>query len=257
MIVHYALYLDEFGHVGPYVSRTHPRYHTSPVFGLAGLLLPVEQVREFAIWFYQLKCRLLAWDLEHENPAKRPPYQGEKKGSQLYTVHNVNRYQQLRRATNRLLARIEQAGGYVCYAGIHKTAPPEDLDSAELFRKQLLRAIRNIDQFCGPSGSTFILLLDEQKAGDDWRERNVEACTLAMFEDKEQKCRALIEPPLQAESHLFQTLQCADWICGLVGRLQAHSAEPADYPEWEVFDRYFAQRIARVMLPGSGLDVCA
>lgn len=36
--------------------------------------------------------------------------------------------------------------------------------------------------------SLFILVLDEQKAGNEWRERNVEACTLAMFEDASEKC---------------------------------------------------------------------
>ena len=34
--VTYFACLDEFGHIGPYVSRTHPRYRESPVFGLAG-----------------------------------------------------------------------------------------------------------------------------------------------------------------------------------------------------------------------------
>jgi hypothetical protein len=34
----YLVYLDEFGHVGPYVSRTHPHHNTSPVFGFGGLV---------------------------------------------------------------------------------------------------------------------------------------------------------------------------------------------------------------------------
>ena len=39
--------LDEFGHVGPYVSRTDPHHNDSPVFGLAGFVLPVGEVRGF------------------------------------------------------------------------------------------------------------------------------------------------------------------------------------------------------------------
>ena len=31
-------YLDEFGHVGPYVVRRDPRPNDSPVFGLAGFV---------------------------------------------------------------------------------------------------------------------------------------------------------------------------------------------------------------------------
>jgi hypothetical protein len=40
-----------------------------------------------------------------------------------------------------------------------------------------------------------------------------------------------IEPPIQAESHPFQTLQCADWICGLVGRAGCYIVAPAEYED--------------------------
>lgn len=197
--MHYIAYLDEFGHIGPYVSRAHFVHKTSPVFGLGGLLLPASEVREFAIHFYKLKCRLLAYALEHSNPGKVPAYRWEKKGSQLYSV-------------------------------------------------------RKIDRYCVQEGATFILVLDEQKAGDDWRERNVEACTLAMFNDASEKCRAMIEPPLQGESYLFQTLQCADWICGLIGRLTALSVAPDEFKDWQVFERYFTSCIADATLSCSSLD---
>ena len=39
--VTYFAYLDEFGHIGPYLGRHHPRHNDSPVFGFAGLVLPV------------------------------------------------------------------------------------------------------------------------------------------------------------------------------------------------------------------------
>src|SRR5262245_36938514 len=68
----YIAYLDEFGHIGPFVSRTHPKHNASPVFGLGGLLLPVDRVRPFATWFYQLKCNLLAFEIER---AGVPAYQ--------------------------------------------------------------------------------------------------------------------------------------------------------------------------------------
>ena len=35
----YFAYLDEFGHIGPYLGRQHPRHNDSPVFGFAGLVL--------------------------------------------------------------------------------------------------------------------------------------------------------------------------------------------------------------------------
>ena len=36
----YVAYLDEFGHVGPYIAHHDPRYNTHPVFGLGGIVLP-------------------------------------------------------------------------------------------------------------------------------------------------------------------------------------------------------------------------
>ena len=57
--VTYFAYLDEFGHIGPYVSGEDSRYNESPVFGLAGFVLPSEQVRGFGTWFFQRKCELL------------------------------------------------------------------------------------------------------------------------------------------------------------------------------------------------------
>lgn len=99
-----------------------------------------------------------------------------------------------------------------------------------------------------------MLMLDEQRAGNEWRETNVEVCTLAMFEDAAEKCRALIEPPIQAESHLFQAIKCADWICGLIRRLTALLVAPNEYPELKPFDRYFSDRIANFAMPCSGLE---
>ncbi|HKS14725.1 MAG TPA: hypothetical protein VJS90_16975 [Pseudomonas sp.] len=101
-MTHYVAYLDEFGHVGQYVARDHPNFRTSPVFGLAGMLIPADQVREFAIYFFKLKCQLLAWDLINDNPRNLPAYQWEKKGSTLYTTRNVTRYRVLRQSTFRL-----------------------------------------------------------------------------------------------------------------------------------------------------------
>ena len=51
--VTYFAYLDEFGHIGPYVSRKDSKHNDSPMFGLACFTLPSEQVRGFGIWFFQ------------------------------------------------------------------------------------------------------------------------------------------------------------------------------------------------------------
>ena len=42
--MHFITYLDEFGHIGPFVSRDHPSHKTSPVFGLGGFVLPSDRI---------------------------------------------------------------------------------------------------------------------------------------------------------------------------------------------------------------------
>lgn len=248
--MHYVVYLDEFGHIGPFIARNHEKHKTSPVFGFGGIVLPVEAVRDFAIYFYQLKCRLLKVELEQQDG---PAYRWEKKGAQLYTVQNVQKYRTLRDATARLLKQITRVGGHVIYTGEHKATDATKHRPAEVFQQQLLRLIQQADRFCTTRQATFMLLLDEQQAGNFWREMHMEACTLMMFEATTEKCRTLIEPPIQGESHLFQTLQCADWICGLIGRLCAYQVASNQYADWEIFHRYFYDHIQAVALPHSGL----
>lgn len=243
--MHYIAYLDEFGHIGPYKSRHDPRYHDSPVFGLAGLILPFDQVRSFATWFFQLKCNLLRFEIRRDgtHPAK-----WEKKGASLYTTKNVQTYPQLRQATNRLFNKISSSGGHVFYVGLQKRFPPGMHDPVSLYRAVLMEAIKRLDQYCMVRESIFLVVIDEQ--GDEFRKEIVEASGRTMFGEDGRK--SLIEPPIQAESHLYQTLQCADWICGLVGRLGCHGTRPDEYPDLEWAERYFGDRIRKVA-PGSGI----
>ena len=116
----FLAYLDEFGHIGPYVSRGDRRYKSSPVFGFAGYVLPADQVRGFGTWFFQRKCELLDFEIRRSG---RHPALWEKKGASLYTVTNVTKYRQLRLFTNRLFNKIARLGGFVLYVGVEKTEP--------------------------------------------------------------------------------------------------------------------------------------
>lgn len=238
--VTYFAYLDEFGHIGPYVSRRARRYRESPVFGLAGFVLSSEVVRGFGTWFFQRKCELLAFEIERSG---KHPALWEKKGASLYTVRNVTQYPELRKFTNRLFNKIETLGGFVFYVGLKKTAP-RGHNSNTLYARVFLEAIKRIDGFCeedcNPPGN-FILILDEH----DQRSTLITAAARSMYARKERR-RHLIEPPVHLESHRYQTLQAADWIAGLVGRLGAIWADPAAYPENAVFRRYFEHRLNRV-----------
>jgi hypothetical protein len=76
-------FLDEFGHAGPFVARTDSRFKQSPVFGLAGYVLPHHQVRHFSTFFFQLKQHMLAAELASSN---QHPATWEKKGTELIST---------------------------------------------------------------------------------------------------------------------------------------------------------------------------
>ena len=234
-------YLDEFGHIGPYVSRADPKYKESPVFGLAGFVLPAAAVRGFGTWFFQRKGELLEFEIKRSG---KHPAVWEKKGSCLFTVTNVTRYPELRKLTNRLFNKIEKLGGFLFYVGVKKTAAPAEHNPNKLYARVFLEAIKRIDESCekdcDPPGN-FILFLDEH----DQRSALITEAARSMY-GKNERRRHLIEPPFHLESHRYQTLQAADWIAGLVGRLGAIWAEPVAYPENEVFRRYFEHRVNHV-----------
>lgn len=232
----YIAYLDEFGHAGPFVSRNDPRYRTSPVFGLGGFVLPSDQIRSFATWFYQLKCRLLRFEIDRSG---EEPYRWEKKGSALYTTKNVTRYRELRQATFRILNHIERIGGMVFYVGIQKTHPPDRHNSKRIYRALIRETIKRLNQHAYENDTHFMMILDEHA----FRTEIVEEASIQMFGDGNRD--RLIEPPLQVESHLYQTLQCADWLCGLIGRFACYEVLPEQYPDLEWSSRYFRARLLK------------
>ena len=238
----YIAYLDEFGHVGPYVSRSDPRHNDSPVFGFAGFLMPVEEVRAFGTWFFRRKRELL--DFEIRRSGKHPAV-WEKKGASLCRAANLRRYPKLRKFTGRLLTRIEQAGGHVFYAGVRKSATPESHDVNALYSAMLRDAIGRIDAFCREDcapAARFLLALDEHP-------RRAELLTVVardMYAGGDPR-RQLVEPPFHLESHRYQTVQAADWIAALVGRLGAYWKEPDQWAENAAFRR-FEQRLIDVQV---------
>ena len=238
----YIVYLDEFGHIGPYVNRGNIKFAESPVFGLAGLVLPADQVRSFATWFFQRKCQLLEFEIKL---SRQHPATWEKKGSSLYTTKNITKYRELRVFTNRLLNKISSCGGQVIYVGLHKQAPVEDHKPLRLYLAVLKETMKRLNELCEQeqTKSNFIIVMDQHQE----RESLLTEASRAMF-SKGNPRRQLIEPPFQVESHRYQTVQAADWICGLIGRLGPYWVAPDEFPDWAWAEQYFGPRIRQVSL---------
>jgi hypothetical protein len=108
------VFLDEFGHIGPFVAQTHLRYRTSPVFGVAGFIMPDSRVRHFSTWFFQLKERLYADEMAL---SERHPSAWEKKGNEIFTRGRI--YKTKKRLFS-VVNEIKACGGKLFYHGIQK-----------------------------------------------------------------------------------------------------------------------------------------
>lgn len=236
----YIAYLDEFGHIGPYISHDHPQHNTHPAFGLGGFVLPYNKVREFATFFFQTKKSLLNYEIEKsgEHPAR-----WEKKGSSLYTTKNITKYPELRKATFRILNKIEKLNGFVFYTGVEKRINQEKHDSKKLYLQVLRESIKRLDQECNEKSAQFLIILDQQE-DKVMRPKIVQIAASEMFGQSERKC--LLEPPIQAESHLYQTIQCADWLCGIIGRLTHYNLDKDNKPEFDWAEKFFKSRISNI-----------
>ena len=230
----YFAYLDEFGHIGPFISRTSQTHNESPVFGLAGIILPDCAIRPFATRFLQLKQHLFGDEIAQ---SRQIPQRWEKKGASIFRPKAVERYQELRTGGFRLINQLRSVGGRVFYHGREKVPALMDGNANGLYTTVLAHAIRRIDAFCATENSPFAIVLDEHSARKDLLE-----CAQKTMYGK-NPAHHLVSPPFEVESYLDQTMQAADWIAAIVGRLWAHESLPDHYADHGKFRAYYWDRL--------------
>ena len=197
--------------------------------------MPHEKVRHFATFFLQLKANMLAADVKKSGVH---PATWEKKGTELITSRNIRKYRHVREGVLRLLNELYRCRANVVYYGREKYQSPHDSRSSGLYTTVLGHTIRAVDQICCKKESTFMLILDQHAD----RMKLIESSAKTMF-DNQKPARCLIEPPFQVESHMYQTIQAADWIATLVGRLQAYAIEPTQYSDWAWAEEIYGPRL--------------
>lgn len=239
------VYLDEFGDNGPYFGRDHAKHNCSPMFGLAGVLLPENAVREFGSFFLRRKSELLASEIERSG---KPPYAWEKKGTNLFTAKSIALYPEIRRTAFRTLSRIERCGGKVFYCGREKRRCQEDVNANGLYKTVLAQSLRLLNAYCESVEQRFVVVLDENSA----RKALLETAAKTMF--GADGVSRLVSPPFEVESYLDQNMQAADWIATLVGRLWNFRIDQEQFANYARYDDYFSARLDSVAMRGSVLQ---
>lgn len=232
-------YLDEFGHIGPFSGRKAERFNESPVFGLAGILLPEASVRGFATYFLKLKEQLLADEI---NKSGKMSAMWEKKGASLFRVGTIEKYPEIKGVAFRIINKIDKCDGKIFYYGREKLKGATNVNAIGFYTTVLARTIRHIDKYCSLNevDQNFVIVVDEHSA----RKELLECAVKTMF--GAEPARRLSSPPFEVESYLNQNIQAADWLATLIGRMWAYRLEPKEFKDHEIFDTYFADRIDRV-----------
>jgi len=240
----YIGYFDEFGHNGAYISRDDKAYKTHPVFGLGGIVLPAESVRSFSGQFKRMKEHYLASEIKAKvTNQNKDVNHWEKKGSALLTTRNIEQYPEVRTLINRTLRAVKRLNGFVCFYGQQKEiGPPEQSNETNRSRYDhtMKQLVQRLDHDM-PENSQLLMILDEQ--GNKERLEVYAGASAFMFSNASGQ--RLIEPPMQVESHLYQTVQAADWICALLGRISAYKFDPG-FLEYQWSCRYFGDKLSDV-----------
>lgn len=231
------VYLDEFGHIGPFMSRTALKYNESPVFGLAGIILPEDAVRPFATKFLQLKEHVFRSEIAR---TRLLASQWEKKGIEIFTPKQVARYPHFRSTGFRLLNYIRNCGGKVFYYGREKILGTVDVNPVGLYTTVLGHTIRQLENYSAVAHTNYIVVVDEHSA----RKQLLVTASKTMYGTN--PARHMLSPPFEVESYINQNIQAADWIAAIVGRLMAHDTFPAQYADHQNFKSYFWQRLHQV-----------
>jgi hypothetical protein len=140
-----------------------------------------------------------------------------------------------------MLNEIYKCKGKIVYYGREKYQSPDNSNSSGLYATVMSHTIRSIDAYCCKLNGQFMMILDQHSD----RLKLLESASKTMF-SPQNPARCLIEPPFQVESHLYQTIQAADWIGTLVGRLLAHMVEPQQFADWQWAETYFGQRLRQL-----------
>lgn len=231
------VYLDEFGHVGPFVHRQDPKFKDSPVFGMAGIILPEASIRPFSTRFFQLKEKTFATDIAGSSHA---PYKWEKKGAAIFRPKAIERYPDIRQTGFRMLNMVGDCGGKVFFYGREKISGSTDVNPNGLYTTVFSKTIRALDRYAQSVSSNFAIVVDEHSA----RKELLECAAKTMFGNPPTK--RLVSPPFEVESNLNQNIQAADWVASIVGRMWAYRILPGQYADHQKIDAYFGDRVARL-----------
>lgn len=210
-------YIDEFGHDGPFIDKSHAKFHHHPVFGYAGFILPASATREMGAIFKRERNTLF----KAEVASSSTPNQYEKKGNEYFSTGSIESFPSHARVFKGLLKQLYRRDGQLFFYGdekpvgtVKQTGQPSRTTVQNALRETINRICRHADDL-----SSDVLIIADSIT--DKTRREIAAQMYAHIYHRSgthMEMRRAIEVPLHIESKLNSNVQFADWICALTAR---------------------------------------
>lgn len=223
-------YLDEFGHVGPFVASDHKRFRHHPVFGYAGFVIPAHHVRAFGAKFASKKKKLFR---SEAIAAGKDLNHWEKKGAEIFTTGSYSRYPMRATAIAELVQELTKLGGRVFFYGQVKPVGVESVTAetaSERSSHHLRQTMNRLSFYADSQASDILIFLDSVDLKP--RQDAVDAMASHLYSSRDPKLKRVVEVPMQLESHLYGLTQFADWIAAVVTRTTHYHFTPGSEFGW-------------------------
>lgn len=240
----YFVFLDEFGHDGPYLNKSDRQYNQSPVFGFGGIILEAGRSFDLSNSMSSIKRSFFKTSAEIKGSKA---FQGDalRPGKDNYFLRN--------RTLNvgySLLEAIEKVDGQICYFGVEKTRlPPREHNSKQLHLAGMRKAFQRVNKRCFSEGSRFVLIFDEHPLHKD-KLRYIKS----VQNGQPTKVR-ILDTPYDLNSRHYECIQAADWICTLLGRIWATRVSPAEWKSQQTYEQKFGKRMSNIEFNGNQMSL--
>lgn len=210
-------YIDEVGEPGAFVSRSHPKYNTSPAFGYAGFCIPASSARRLGEVFTWEKRKLFASEIAlSEHPGR-----WERKGSELLRPDTTERFPQHIRVLNYLFHMIVNLGGNLFYYAEEKplgTPRQTDLIPAQRETDVMGQCLNRLCRHADAKDANLLVMIDQINEKTRAERLPTMYGHILGRAGTFPEMKRIVEPPMHIDSALSANIQLADWVAATVTR---------------------------------------
>jgi hypothetical protein len=232
-------YLDEFGHVGPYIGPDHRKFWHHPIFGYAGFVIPSDRVRLFGSAFAYRKERQFRAEIVASGAMAA---RWEKKGSEIFTTGSFQRYPENVDMIEALSRYLRSLGGAPFFYGQVKPLGTERSSgetSLERSSHVLRQAVTWLSRFADQRDEDILIMVDSITP----KTRLAIAHDVAsyIYSSSESSLKRVVDIPVELDSKLYSSIQFADWLCASATRATHFHFVPGSEFGWApaTFQRLF------------------